>query len=93
MKSRAKSLKRLSDLLGADHDLVVLRGKLEVGADKADEAAAPLLELIDRRRHEVFEELKPLGRLIYAEKPKQLRDRLASYWRIARSETPPSEPA
>ena len=95
MKSRAKSLKRLSDLLGADHDLVVLRAKLEAGAAENDEAAAagPLMELIDRRRREVFEELKPLGRLIYAEKSKQLRDRLAGYWRIARSEAPPSEPA
>lgn len=95
MKSRAKSLKQLSDLLGADHDLVVLRGKLEAGAAESDEAAAAgaLLELIDRRRREVFDELKPLGRLIYAEKPKLLRDRLASYWRIARSEASPSEPA
>jgi len=93
MKSRAKSLKQLSDLLGADHDLVVLRGKLEAGAAERDEAAAPLLELVDRRRGEVFDELKPLGRLIYAEKPKLLRDRLASYWRIARSDASPSEPA
>ena len=93
MKSRAKSLKQLSDLLGADHDLVVLRGMLEAGAAESDEAAAtaPLLELVDCRRREVFDELKPLGRLIYAEKPKLLRDRLASYWRIARSDASPNE--
>lgn len=89
MKSRVKSLKRLSDLLGEDHDLVVLREKFQAAAaDIADESAvARMLELVDRRRGEVFAELKPLGRLIYAEKAGQLRDRLTNYWRIACSET------
>ena len=89
MKSRAKSLKRLSDLLGEDHDLVVLREKFQAAAGEiADESAvARCLELVDRRRGEVFAELKPSGRLIYAEKAKQLRDRLTTYWRIACSET------
>jgi CHAD domain-containing protein len=94
MKARAKSLKRLSDLLGDDHDLVVLRAKLEAGAAQSARAdsAARLLKLIDARRSEVLAELKPLGRLIYAEKPKRLRERLAGYWRIARSGAVPSEP-
>lgn len=87
MKARAKALKRLSDLLGDDHDLVVLREKLQsVASETADEQAlAQCLERVDRRRAEVFEELKPLGRWLYAEKPKQLRSRIANYWRIARS--------
>ncbi|HUY93525.1 MAG TPA: CHAD domain-containing protein [Pirellulales bacterium] len=89
MKARGKSLKRLSDLLGDDHDLVVLREKLQsVAAETAaDVALAECLELVDRRRGEILDELKPLGRWLYAEKPKQLRGRIASYWRIARSET------
>lgn len=88
MKARGKSLKRLSDLLGDDHDLVVLREKLQsVAAEIRDEPAlAECLELVDRRRAEIFAELKPLGRWTFAEKPKQLRSRIASYWRIARSE-------
>ena len=93
LKARTRSLKRLSDLLGDDHDLVVLREKFQAGvAEIAETAAAQCLDLVDRRRGEVFEEINPLGRLIYAEKPRRLRDRLESYWRIARSAANPSEP-
>ena len=81
MKSRTASLKRLSDLLGDDHDLVVLgesaRNQL------ADHDALPrCIELIDRRRDELFDEFKPLGRLLYAEKPKALCRRIETYWQI-----------
>lgn len=85
MKARAASLKRLSDLLGDDHDLVVLR-ELTL-AELADQAALPrCVELVDRRRGELFDEIQPLGRLLYAEKPKRLRRRIEAYWQIRGAE-------
>ena len=85
MKARAAALKRLSDLLGDDHDLVVLR-ELAL-AELGEQAASPqCVELIDRRRGELFDEIQPLGRLLYAEKPKRLRRRIEAYWQIRGAE-------
>ncbi|HEV7224587.1 MAG TPA: CHAD domain-containing protein [Pirellulales bacterium] len=81
MKSRTASLKRLSDLLGDDHDLVVLAESARNQLAGHD-ALPRCIELVDRRRDELFEELKPLGRLLYAEKPKGLRRRIEAYWQI-----------
>ncbi len=89
LAARSKALARLSDLLGDDHDLVVLRERLlaDSAALGAEAELALCIAAIDRRRAELFSEFKPLGQLIYAEKPKQLRRRFEKYWEIRRAES------
>ena len=86
LEPMSKVLEQLSDLLGDDHDLVVLREMLSGGESELGEEAEldVCLEAIDRRRAELFEEFKPLGQLSFAEKPKRLRQRIEKYWKIRR---------
>lgn len=84
LEAQYEELKRLSDLLGDDHDLVVTRERVCADPPSAfDEAALDELQrLIERRRQELQAEAIPLGRLLYAEKPKQIARRFQEYWRI-----------
>lgn len=78
-------LKRLADLLGDDHDLVLVRQTLEERAARSGQAnVGELIELAERRRRELQSEAVPLGRLLFAEKPKHLTRRLLHYWCVYR---------
>ena len=73
---------RLSSLLGDHHDLAVLR------ADAARRRFAfsgdgleRLGELTARRQSELLAEALPLGRHLYAEKPKAMARRMREWWR------------
>ncbi len=70
MKAQAKEAKRLSKLLGADHDLAVL-------AEHVDDP--DLTELIDTRRAELLAEARELGRRVYAERPQAFARRARRY--------------
>jgi hypothetical protein len=78
---------RLSDLLGDDHDLAVLRRTLEQEPGKfgGREAIAKLAEIIELRRAQLQAEARPLGDLLYAEKPKRHVARLRRYWEVWRN--------
>jgi len=76
----------LGEHLGDDHDLAVLREKLE--GELASDDRAPLFELIDRRRAELQEQALALGPLLYAEKPGTFAERFKSYWRGWRDRAP-----
>ena len=80
---RCELLKELSDLLGDDHDLAVLRSLLAGRPDDFGEKhdVESLIALIDRRRAELEEEAQPIGDLLYAEKPKRLAKRLRRRWK------------
>lgn len=82
LEAHYEELKRLSDLLGDDHDLVVLRQTVEAGqSPELDErTTAGLKQRVERRRCELQAEAVPLGRLLFAEKPKQLARRFLHYW-------------
>lgn len=72
----------LSDHLGDDHDLALLR---EEGARRRTAFAEPgdqriLADLIDRRRGELQFAAISLGERIYAEKPKRFIKRLEGRW-------------
>jgi CHAD domain-containing protein len=73
----------LADLLGDDHDLAVLRGKVEEEqgalADPASHAA--LLASIDHRRGELQVKALKLGQRLYAEKSRPFVARLGRYWK------------
>lgn len=73
----------LSSLLGDHHDLSVLgeRVRDDPGLLGAAMPAPTLLDLIERRQTELLEEALPLGRRLYAEKPKRFTARLEAYWR------------
>ena len=74
---------KLTNYLGDNHDLAVLREKvLECGTEPSDAAAqGALIALIDRRRAELRDKAFVLGRRIYEEKPRQFAARFAEYWR------------
>jgi len=95
LKTMRKQTKKLSDLLGDDHDLTVLRTFIvddpEVFAD--DEQLGVLLALIQRRKLELQTKARFLGQRLYAEKPKAFSARMREYWYTWRAEVaqPPIE--
>jgi len=83
MASHREAADGLSDLLGDDHDLAVLRHTLitssclfPTGFD-----LQPLIVLIDRRRSELRGAAQPLARCLFAERPSQLAGRWKTYWK------------
>ncbi|HVJ28991.1 MAG TPA: CHAD domain-containing protein [Gammaproteobacteria bacterium] len=75
---------RLTDYLGDDHDLWVLR---ETCKRKSDDFANPadldaLLALIDRRRGQLQDKARLLGARLYEPKPRRFRARIGKYWRL-----------
>jgi CHAD domain-containing protein len=74
---------RLTDLLGEHHDLALLAADLE---DRDLGSRARLAELIVQRQEELRGEALPLGRHVYAEKPKAFERRMRSYWEAWRGE-------
>jgi CHAD domain-containing protein len=78
---------KLSDHLGDDHDLYVLRGKVadarRAFRSPADQRA--LLALIERRRKRLQHKAIRIGRRIYAEKPADFERRFGRYWRAWRA--------
>ena len=80
----------LSDHLGDDHDLALLR---EEAQRRREAFASPshqrhLLEEIDQRRGELQFAAISLGERIYAEKPKRFTKRLKKRWEAWRERTP-----
>lgn len=88
MKRFLAEVKALSDLLGDDHDLAVFRRTLMDRPDGFGEQTdvQVLIGLVDRRRAQLQEEARFLGERVYAEKPKQLAQRLERYWRAWQAE-------
>jgi CHAD domain-containing protein len=85
MEPTANQAHELSDLLGDHHDLSVLRDHASLVGDGAQaDDLRTLGKLIERRQAELLERAMPLGKRLYAEKPKAFRNRLASYWRAWR---------
>jgi CHAD domain-containing protein len=76
----------LSDRLGDDHDLVVLRERLDqTGIALTAKQREYLDDLIERRRRELQAEAFALGERLYAEKPKHFARRIGAYWEAAQA--------
>lgn len=86
MAARQHQLKVLSDLVGDDHDLAVLRGELssQPGLPGDESLGRRLMELAGQYQVELRRQAQPLGRRIYAEKPGALVARLDVYWTVWR---------
>ncbi len=82
LKARCDEVDALSDLLGDDHDLAILRKTLVDSAGEFGEAVLrqTLLGLIAQRQVELRTKANSLGARIFAEKPKRLVKRLSHYW-------------
>jgi CHAD domain-containing protein len=91
-KVRRSEVKTLGGMLGDDHDLAVLRAVLQSESGSfGDESARMLLDLADRRRDELRARTRPLGRRLFAERPKALVSRYEAYWRAWRKEVTADE--
>jgi CHAD domain-containing protein len=82
----ANDAHRLSDLLGDDHDLAILRESLIATAGEIPAALEPVLGLIDYRRDRLQEEAMLQGERLYAESPKAFLRRTQRYWKAWRAE-------
>jgi CHAD domain-containing protein len=81
MEELARQAHDLADSLGDDHDLAVLRARLQEKPGRfPEQPVAALVGLIDRRRGELQEQALALGRRLYQERPKQFAGRLKGYW-------------
>jgi CHAD domain-containing protein len=81
MRPLRDSAKRLSDLLGDDHDLAMLRATLVGEAGRFEPTThALLLGLIEQRRAELQAWSIPLGQRLLADPPGALRRRMARLW-------------
>jgi hypothetical protein len=74
----------LSDLLGDDHDLAVLRNTLKAEPEcfGGETDVQAFIGLIDRRRIELQSLARPLGERLFAEEPGQLAGRFRAYWGV-----------
>lgn len=88
LRARRQQLHELTDLLGDDHDLAVLRHDLVAEPDRYGgvEPVATLSALLDRRRAELQAAAEPLGRRCFAEPPDAFVARLRTYWDVAASD-------
>jgi CHAD domain-containing protein len=81
LKGHADQLHRLTQLLGDDHDLVVLRAKAITLIAPADhEVREKLFGQIDRRREELLNEAFALGRQLFTEPCKEIAQQLKKQW-------------
>ncbi|WP_405230294.1 CHAD domain-containing protein [Lentisalinibacter sediminis] len=76
IKARYKETKHLSDLLGDDHDLAVLRATLEEEAGGAAAERAALIALSRRRSGGLRAEAWSLGRRLFVEEPERYAARM-----------------
>ena len=83
MEACAKELHRLSDYLGDDHDLVVLRAKL---SDVGSGARQALLAKLDHKRASLQRKALQVGARLYAEPAGLFCSRLRQCWRGWRHE-------
>lgn len=77
----AASLKTLSELLGDDHDLVVLRTIVDEPSNGLDPVGADAVrEGAERRHEELRRDARPLARRLLAERPRAFRARMRAFW-------------
>jgi len=92
MRARAGETDELSDLLGDEHDLAILRGTLAElpGALGRDATTRALDGLARERQLELRARVRLLGARLYAEKPAHLARRVRAYWRAWRRGAEPT---
>jgi CHAD domain-containing protein len=85
---------QLTDKLGDDHDLAVLRGRLlaepynPTETQGAADIRRDFIDSLDRRRRKLQLEAYQIARRIYAEKPKDFESRICCYWNVSQTRLP-----
>lgn len=84
VRARWDEVDKLGELLGDHHNLCVLRGWIlnDLASMANKEASINFIKLVDKRTAQIEKESKPLGRRLFAEKPKSLKRRFAVYFTI-----------
>jgi CHAD domain-containing protein len=82
---QAEEAHHLSELLGEDHDLGMLAGKLtdDLPADAVD--VEGIVRLVERRRGELQAQARAIGARLYAERPSAFRRRMRRSWKAGRA--------
>jgi excisionase family DNA binding protein len=93
MTNLAEEFHRLSEYLGDDHDLAVLRTTiLEHFEGFADERELMILVgLIDQQRLRLEALARPLGKRLYFDSPRDFTRRMKTYWQAWRKESERSQ--
>ncbi len=89
VKARCTQQQYVSDLLGDDHDLAILRRTLlrEAGRFEMHALVDDCLRLLAKRRAELQTDARFAAERLYAEPPEALADRFNTYWMTWREET------
>jgi CHAD domain-containing protein len=82
MQARSDEISRLADILGDEHDLSVFRETMTAMEPVDGETLSALMALIDRRRDELRNVARPLGKRVFAEKTKHLTRSFRSNWKL-----------
>lgn len=86
VRGQAEEADQLAELLGAEHDLGILKLKLrEIAPDLAVDTDA-LIGLVELRRDQLQTQAVCVGERMYAEKPAQFVRRLRRCWTAGRAE-------
>jgi CHAD domain-containing protein len=90
-----KQYERLGDVLGQEHDLMVIRETLlsPHPGQVPPELLQSFLDLLQRRAFELQAEAQAIGRRIYAEKPRAFIRRIKVYWETWQAEISASNEA
>jgi CHAD domain-containing protein len=95
----AEQLEELSERLGEDHDLALVRLRLtqialpEAEFEPFSIARLNLIRAIDRRRRRLQNEALRKSQLVYLEQPRRFLKRIHCYWECWQSQRPQSAPA
>ena len=83
----AKQVHGLTQALGDDHDLFMLRQTITAGPEwfSGDSSLEKLLGLIERRREELQAQAFRLGRPLFADKPKSFAKQIQDFWKTWRA--------
>jgi len=89
MNAYNAEMKRLSDLLGDDHDLAVLQQTLLDSPESfgSDEMVQAFIGLARQRQMNLRQLARPLGNRIYLEKPAKHGKRFGCYWKVWLNDT------
>jgi CHAD domain-containing protein len=91
MKGHAEDAHLLSDLLGDDHDLALLRDTLARAGPGLPVDVDAVMALLDHRRGQLQAQAMLMGARLYAEKPKAFRRRMRAYWKAWQAENRTSD--
>ncbi len=80
LSARWREVVRLSDFLGDEHDCTVLYEHLQHDNDTDSNVMDSYFELLQKRRHELREAAKWLGKRVYMESAGDFISRMETYW-------------